>query len=79
LTSFADDLTIILANLASQGTILLLLEAFKLTAGLELNKDKSKLVLAQEPTSYSSFGFPIATKENPHIILSFPFPPQPKF
>jgi len=47
LTSFSDDLTIILTCLASLGT--------KLTTGLELNKDKSKLILAQEPTSHSFF------------------------
>jgi len=80
--TFADGpsiLTIILACLASLGTVLLPLEAFKLTTGLEINKDKSKLILAQEPASLSFFGFPIATKEEPHIILGFPFPPQPKF
>jgi hypothetical protein len=32
-------------------------------------RDKSKLILAQEATSPSFFGFPIATKEEPHIIL----------
>jgi len=79
LASFTDDMTIILACLASLGTFLLLLEAFKLTTGLDLNKDKSKVILAHEPTSLSFFGFTIATKEEPHIILGFPFPPQPKF
>jgi len=64
LTSFADDLTIILSSLAFLGTVLLFLEAFKLTTGLELNKDKSKLVLAQEPTSHSFFGFPLQQRKN---------------
>jgi len=62
LTSFADDQAIILASLYSQETVLLILEDFKITTVLELNKDRSKLILAQEPTFCSFFGFPTAAK-----------------
>jgi len=41
LKSFADDLTIIFASLASLGTVLLLLEAFKLFTGVEVNPNSS--------------------------------------